>query len=33
MRKTMILAAAALVLASCSSDELINSPKTAGDML
>lgn len=31
MKKTMILAAAALVLASCSSDELINSPKTAGD--
>lgn len=31
MKKTMILAAAAIVLASCSSDELINSPKTAGD--
>ena len=31
MKKTMILAAAALILASCSSDELINSPKTAGD--
>ena len=31
MKKTMILAAAALVLASCSSDELINSPKTSGD--
>ena len=31
MKITMILAAAALVLASCSSDELINSPKTAGD--
>lgn len=28
MKKTMILAAAALVLASCSSDDLINSPKT-----
>ncbi len=31
MKKTLILAAATLVLASCSSDELINSPKTAGD--
>lgn len=30
MKITMILAAAALVLASCSSDELINSPDSAG---
>ena len=28
MKKSMILAAAAIVLASCSSDELIDSPKT-----
>ena len=31
MKKSMFLAAAAIVLASCSSDELINSPKTTED--